>query len=66
MWSSVMLLLSLCEPCPSPTFTTEEIEIVRNGTRQDKNSNSQGSPVSKQPRPSGQVGSSESEKAYNI
>lgn len=68
MWSSDMLLLSCgtCEPCPSPAFTTEEVEIVRNGRRQDKSSNSQGCLVSKQPRPSGQVGSSESGKAYKV
>ncbi|DAA33404.1 TPA: discs, large homolog 1 [Bos taurus] len=38
-------------------FTTEEVEIVRNGRRQDKSSNSQGCLVSKQPRPSGKVNS---------
>lgn len=67
MWSSNMLQLSLCgtrQPNPSPAFTPEEVERAHNVRGQYESSSSQDSPLTKQPKPSGHVGSSESEKAY--
>lgn len=65
-----MLQLSLYgvthQPCPSTALTLEEIERADNGWRQGERSSSQDSPVSTQPKPSRQVGSSKSEKAHKL
>lgn len=51
---------------PDPALTPEEAARGGNGRRQGERNSSQDSPLSKQPSPGRQVGSSEFEKAHKL